>query len=450
MSSPSSHAERPSGRHRVWRSIAASLAFGLLVGPLPAAATEPTGSWSVLPIDPAGELALQTPTALALSPQGDVYVADEGTQQIQAYSPDGAPLAAWSIPQPSGPTSGVRGVAADGDGNVYVLTDNHVTQLDPDGTVLQTWQPQSRRSIMTGLAGGADGSVFYVGQSFSQSHYEPQMAVASAVQIVPEVEARRASTGSGLTQHEAGRAWLAVDASGNRVLGLTGLMDCPYAGHVESYCAFPRGFAVLTIGPDGKPLREWRTLDGSGPGRLRSLGGVAADSHGLLYVLDPKDNSVQLLAPSGQPLARWSELGADLGPFSQPSSIAVNAQDQVYVSDTGNSRVLVWTPAQPPPAPPLPGHTDASTPLHVNVGDEFALLTGTDFAGNDLHVEAQPTDESIVHGEGWLWSRDSPSTTWTYKAVGAGTTQIHILRYADPGREGREVARQLTFTVTVQ
>ena len=74
-----------------------------------------------------------------------------------------------------------------------------------------------------------------------------------------------------------------------------------------------------------------------------SSGGLATDSAGLLYVADPVQGVV----------VKYSAQFAQLGSFStaagvafvKPSAVAVDGDDNVWVADTGNSRVVQLSPS---------------------------------------------------------------------------------------------------------
>ena len=78
---------------------------------------------------------------------------------------------------------------------------------------------------------------------------------------------------------------------------------------------------------------------------------VAVGPDGNLYVADTWNYQVQVISPEGEPITRWGErgefgTGAATDPvygFWGPRDVVVDAQGQVYVSDTGNKRVRVYT-----------------------------------------------------------------------------------------------------------
>jgi DNA-binding beta-propeller fold protein YncE len=110
-------------------------------------------------------------------------------------------------------------------------------------------------------------------------------------------------------------------------------------GHI--YVANSLRNRVTKLSPTMQPIAQWGS-EGSGPGSLNLSGGnVAVDSHGHLYVADG-NNRIQKLSPSGDLLAQWGTPGGGEGPgqFRSPGGVALDADGNLYVADTGNRRIL--------------------------------------------------------------------------------------------------------------
>ena len=119
---------------------------------------------------------------------------------------------------------------------------------------------------------------------------------------------------------------IAVDGSGNVYVGDSARVQ------------------VFTAG--GEFLTKWGSL-GSGNGQFRSLTGIAVDGSGHVYVADSGDSRVQVFTASGEFLREWGSRGLDdgqfLGHFGGIIGIAVDGSGRVYVADSGNRRVQVFT-----------------------------------------------------------------------------------------------------------
>jgi len=65
---------------------------------------------------------LRFPEAIAVAPDGDVYVADQYSFVVQRFNASGAFVSEWGLAgSGAGEFGGIGGLAADGAGNVYVV-----------------------------------------------------------------------------------------------------------------------------------------------------------------------------------------------------------------------------------------------------------------------------------------------------------------------------------------
>jgi DNA-binding beta-propeller fold protein YncE len=124
-------------------------------------------------------------------------------------------------------------------------------------------------------------------------------------------------------------------------------------GGTVVYVADQYSGVVQAFGRDGTP----RGLFGARairrePGRLGTVGGVATDKDGRVYVLDSENDRVQVFTPAGAPIAAWGDsamfdLSTNPGSVTagiSASGIAVTqpapgAAPVVYVADQGKNRV---------------------------------------------------------------------------------------------------------------
>jgi len=69
---------------------------------------------------------------------------------------------------------------------------------------------------------------------------------------------------------------------------------------------------------------------------------LTVDSKGNVYFTAPEYHRVAELDGSGKVVAVWGQFGSDLSGLNMPSGIAVDAQDNVYVVDSANHRVVKY------------------------------------------------------------------------------------------------------------
>lgn len=91
--------------------------------------------------------------------------------------------------------------------------------------------------------------------------------------------------------------------------------------------------------------------EGSGTGQFERPNAVAIGTDGKVYVADTWNYRVQVFTPDGEYIGGWGQRGefgsnAQMQPVDAlwgPRAIAVDNQNRVYVSDTGNKRIRVYT-----------------------------------------------------------------------------------------------------------
>jgi sugar lactone lactonase YvrE len=256
---------------------------------------------------PVSEALFQTPTGVAMSASGTLYVADSWQHdphpmRIRAITPEGMVVTlAGSSEAGSSDGIGVEatfrspvGITTDNAGNVIVAdTKNHrIRRVTPAGEVTTLAGPTG-----SGYAAGyADG---------------------------PAAEARFQEPRN-----------VAVDGAGTIYVADTG-----------NHC-------IRKITPDGTVTTLAGTNEpgyADGPGtqaRFSYPAGIAVDGEGNLYVADTANHRIRQITPDGTvtTLAGAGGPGNADGPaaeaqFRSPEGIAVDASGNIIVADTGNHRI---------------------------------------------------------------------------------------------------------------
>ncbi|PWU05944.1 MAG: hypothetical protein C5B51_13365 [Terriglobia bacterium] len=94
-------------------------------------------------------------------------------------------------------------------------------------------------------------------------------------------------------------------------------------GHDACQCPNRR---IVKFAKDGKFIKAWGR-QGSGPNEFGGLHGLAMDSQGRLFVADRTNSRIQIFTQDGKLLATWEQ-------FGRPSAIAIDQDDNLYVSDS--------------------------------------------------------------------------------------------------------------------
>ena len=78
---------------------------------------------------------------------------------------------------------------------------------------------------------------------------------------------------------------------------------------------------------------------GAGQGQFNQPKGIAIGPNGDMYVADALNNRIEVLSATGQFIRAWGTKGNGDGQFNEPWGIAVSKDGQVYVADTWNHRI---------------------------------------------------------------------------------------------------------------
>ena len=115
------------------------------------------------------------------------------------------------------------------------------------------------------------------------------------------------------------------------------------------FVADSRNYRIVHLDPTGLYLNSWgsyaNVLEGPAPeGTFNEPWGVAVAPDGLVYVADTWNHRIQVFTPEGTFVRMWSEWQVQgvIDSFWGPRGIAVDAQGHVLVTDTGKQRVVVF------------------------------------------------------------------------------------------------------------
>ena len=274
-----------------------------------------------------GQQTLADPGGVATDPADDIWVADTGHDRIAEYSPSGRLVATFgkNLDQPAG-------IAIDATGHVWVADTGHdrVVEFSPVGRVLAIFgSPGRGRGQLdqpVALAVTPFGDVWVADQGnsrveeFSDSgRYRTSFAVPTPA-------------GVGLDAH--GDVWV-------------------------SSPAYAPGNSVLEFSPAGRQLRSFGTTQ-AGYGDLGDPGGIAVGPAGRIYVAQPDYGLVSVFSPTGR---FYTEFGLQPGTVQAdedlefPQGLAVTANGQIWVADSGHNRIVQFgrvpgIPATGAPAAP--------------------------------------------------------------------------------------------------
>jgi DNA-binding beta-propeller fold protein YncE len=179
--------------------------------------------------------------------------------------------------------------------------------------------------------------------------------------------------------------------------------------HPHSFAIGPDGNLYVTdlsqrvtvISPAGKVVRRWGK-PGSGPGDFKFIPGdpttpadvqasIAVSPSGEVYVSDSGNARVQVFTPQGRFVRQFGSFGGGKGQFLRPFDLAVDGAGNVYVADDQAENVskfspsgkVIWQIGGASGDPDLVGHH------HFTVIDAHGrLVIVNDDLGRVLYVDA--------------------------------------------------------------
>jgi len=105
---------------------------------------------------------------------------------------------------------------------------------------------------------------------------------------------------------------------------------------------------IQKFGADGTPVTSWGHGvygDTSDPFGLWGPRGIAVDSKGRVYITDTGNKRVVVYDADGKFITQFGEIGLDPGQFDEPVGLALDSQGNIYVADTWNQRIQVFAPS---------------------------------------------------------------------------------------------------------
>lgn len=316
----------------------------------------------------------RNPAAIALAADGSLVVADTDNGRLQKIdAASGAFIAELRAGggRPSDPPVAPTDVAVAPDGTLWVLArdaDLTVRHLGADGSLLAAWGPQgfTDREIdrPAGLVLHGDGSLYLVDQRNKLKRFDATGAPLGNWFC-------ECGGPYGLRAGPDGTLFL-LDASNRWVLrfdpaqGMRKIAQVGGYGMEQRHLLAPRGIAVAPDGTlfvvewsDSTPvvhrvkrfrdwpmnfLGQWQEPAAQAIGKLRGPKGVAV-GNGTVYVSDTGNGRVLRFTPDGQLVGQWRwNFGNDERPFDRPEGIDVGPDGRVFLAHTGQGLIHWFAP----------------------------------------------------------------------------------------------------------
>jgi sugar lactone lactonase YvrE len=275
-------------------------------------------------------ISLSEPNAVAVAPNGDVYVTNTATNQILRFAPNGQLITAWgSEGTNTGQFKTPTGIDVDGQGNVYVADyNNHrIQKFDPNGAFITTWGKegvgQGDFKFPYDVTAGPDGTVYVsdLGNNRVQRFW-------GSGQFVKTWGGLGTGPGQFVTPH-------GIDINGSLV-----------------YVADAGNQRVQVFNVDGEHQGSFGQ-GGDGPGQFTLPLRLKVAANGAVFVSDIGSDRVQIftmplvVAPEGtRALAavQYEYAGAvgEPGEFNNPLGLALDQNGRLLVADASNNAIKIF------------------------------------------------------------------------------------------------------------
>ncbi len=322
-------------------------------------------------IDTAAGDGLNAPADVAIDGAGNLYIADTGNNRILIVDAAGAIVDAVTGTQASGPLSSMpSGAAPAAAGNQYIAdTGNNRILMQASGPL----------SMPSGVALDAEGNLY-----IADTGNDRILIVDTAGAIVDTVTGTEASgplsMPSGVAPAADGNLYIA-DTGNHRVLSVDA------EGAIDTVA----GTGIQGFDGDGGPAVE---------AQLNAPSGVAVDAEGAyLYIADTGNQRIRAVDAAGNidTVAGTETSGSDgdgglagAAQLNAPAGVAVDAEGNVYIADTGNHRIRkVDAPPDEtvPPEPPVGPRPEPELPAVRARTFEFSFV---------LAQDAEPAAQQVV------------------------------------------------------
>ncbi|MFC1592102.1 C13 family peptidase, partial [Thermodesulfobacteriota bacterium] len=258
--------------------------------------------------DGSGDDEISSAADMAVSPDGFVYVLDQGCC-VHKYTTDGQLVAIWQGAFGGGSGqdySSVFSVGCDDTGDVYFIGGNDLYRLSADGVLQEVIPVDLGGGMLMAVSMNMDGRGYFavanvIGQTVR--FYDPAGTLLGELAETGYADGQVNYPAAAVSDRDG--FMYVVDMSMSRIQKFTPGLD---------------------------PVAAWQSF-GSAQGRFIVPNGIGVDSSGYVYVADRDNNRIQKFTADGLYVTEWGEYGNADGQFNRLRKMKVDDSGNVYVLD---------------------------------------------------------------------------------------------------------------------
>jgi ABC-type Fe3+ transport system permease subunit/DNA-binding beta-propeller fold protein YncE len=224
-----------------------------------------------------------------------------------------------------------RSLAVDAHDNLYVVDmTGRVQKFSPDGQFILQWQmPQTELGKPKGMGRDLDGNILVV-----EPHYQRINLFSTEGKLLRQWGHKGNSPG----QFTLPRG-VAINSRNE-------IFVSEYTTMERVQC-FKFAEPEPTIAPDHSMPTLLNVIGSAGnaPGEFNRPEGLCIDAADLLYVADSCNHRIQVFSREGKLIRTYGKAGAGPGELSYPYDICVDKEGRQYVCEFGNSRIQIFDQA---------------------------------------------------------------------------------------------------------
>ena len=372
------------------------------------------------------------PRGVDVDSNGNIYVADTSNARVQKFNSSFTYLTSWGDTSLApGYFGEAEGVSLDQNGFIYIADTNNsrIVKYNPDGTFITTW----------GSKGSAPGqfdrpTALVVdktnGYLFVADQYNSRIQKLSLNGIYASSWGIGGGLVSGIALDNSGNIYVADRSNGKIIKYSPGgallnqwlvqtmwgsVLDIPSRIAVDEYnnifVTLQNTGKVEKYSSAGAFITSWAVLY---PGEVatHAIRGIATNHAGQVFITDLRDHKIFVYDLNGQLQYSIGNIGTGPDGFYQPSGLAFDSNSNLFVADSGNSRIVELSkslPLDPQSGPVINGDFEAMSPL-----------SSWSYGGN-LPINAQfnavQQDHSLQLGQVVVQTEQGEGRAWAYQTI---------------------------------